>query len=136
MNLRSFFHFVFFFLFFVSVASARRADMCGRGPHATTTMLAGVISKDGQILLYIGLFVLYVFIFVFWLIMFIDSIRNRNTQGKVWILVVGLAGFIGSLVYYFAVKRKRKRKVPTEPDLQDSGAYYLGGTTKDDVIKY
>ena len=101
-------------------------------------MLVGVISKDSQILLYIGMAIVYVFIFIFWLTMFIDAIRNRNIQGKVWILIVGLAGFVGSLVYYFAVKRKRKikRKDITEPALQDSGAYYLGGTTKDDVIKY
>jgi Na+/melibiose symporter-like transporter len=95
-----------------------------------------LISKDSQILLYIGLSIVYIFIFVFWLFMLIDAIRNRNTQGAVWIIILAVAGFIGSVIYYFAVRRKRKRKVPAEPDLQDGGAYYLGGTTKDDVIKY
>lgn len=84
----------------------------------------------------IGLIVLYLFIFIFWLMMLIDAVRNRGSQGSVWIIVIALAGFIGSLIYYFVVKRKRTRKVPaTEPVMPDGSDYYLGGTKKEDVVQ-
>lgn len=93
-------------------------------------------SKDGQILIIAGLIILYLFIFIFWLVMLIDAVKNRGSQGSVWIIVIALAGFVGSLIYYFVVKRKRTRKVPaTEPVMPDGNAYYLGGTTKDDVVQ-
>ncbi len=102
-------------------------------PSITSGFLA---NKDGQILLIAGLIVLYLFIFIFWLVMLIDAVKNREIQGSVWIIIIALVGFIGSLIYYFVVKRRRTKKVPaTEPVMPDSNSYYLGGTTKDDVVQ-
>ncbi|MEK6945657.1 MAG: PLDc N-terminal domain-containing protein [Nanoarchaeota archaeon] len=45
-------------------------------------------------------------LFVFWLIMLIDSITRKFKDGSqkiVWVLVNILLGFLGALIYYFAV---------------------------------
>jgi hypothetical protein len=97
-----------------------------------------LLNNTGEILLISGLVLVYVFIFVFWLVMLIDAVRNRGTQGTVWIIVIALVGFIGSIIYYFAMMRKRKKRLreagSTEPVVSDASAYYLGGTQKEDVI--
>lgn len=45
---------------------------------------------------------------VFWVMMLVDVSKREFPQPQdrtTWILVVALAGLVGSLIYYFAVKR-------------------------------
>ncbi len=49
---------------------------------------------------------------ILWIIMLIDCAKRefKNSNDKVlWILVIILAGAIGAVVYYFAVKKKNKK---------------------------
>ncbi len=55
------------------------------------------------------LIALSILAFIFWIFMLVDCAKRRfaNENEKIaWILIVVLAGVIGALVYYFAVKRK------------------------------
>ena len=42
----------------------------------------------------------------FWVWMLVDCIRKDVNNKAVWIIVMVLFGILGSIVYYFAVKRK------------------------------
>lgn len=49
---------------------------------------------------------------VFWISMLVDVAKRdfpKSEDKTVWILVVALAGVIGALIYYFAVKRPAKK---------------------------
>ncbi|KCZ72899.1 hypothetical protein ANME2D_01335 [Candidatus Methanoperedens nitroreducens] len=55
----------------------------------------------------------FVFVIVFWFWMLIDCLKRPDDKFKIggnyakiiWILVIIFAGFIGSLIYYFLIKR-------------------------------
>lgn len=50
---------------------------------------------------------------VFWISMLVDVAKRdfpKSEDKTVWILVVALAGVIGALIYYFAVKRPARQK--------------------------
>ena len=67
----------------------------------------------GIIIFVLAIIALAVFCFVFWILMIIDCAKRNfknDTEKIVWILVIVLAGFIGSLIYYFAVKYNSKKK--------------------------
>jgi hypothetical protein len=67
-----------------------------------------------------GLEVLFLFLFggligllcfAFWLWMLIDSLTNKGLDGServVWVLVIVLLPFIGSILYFFLGRLKRK----------------------------
>jgi uncharacterized membrane protein YqjE len=47
-----------------------------------------------------------------WFWMLFDCIRYENERAKVvWILVIGLAGVLGALIYLFARRVPRRRSV-------------------------
>jgi hypothetical protein len=48
---------------------------------------------------------------LFWLWMFIDVIINQREDKVVWLLVVFFLSFVGSLIYYFAARKKRLSQV-------------------------
>lgn len=73
-----------------------------------------IVSKDSQIILIAVIILFSVLLFAFWLAMLIDAIRNKDRQNAVWILVIALFGFLGSFVYYFAVKRNRTERPNTD----------------------
>ncbi len=57
------------------------------------------------------LLILGALFFIFWIIMLVDAATRKfkdGTEKVVWILIILLVGFIGALVYYFAVYRKYK----------------------------
>lgn len=45
-----------------------------------------------------------------WIWALIDSIRRDNYQNEdekiIWVIVIGITGFIGGIIYYFAVRRR------------------------------
>jgi Co/Zn/Cd efflux system component len=54
-----------------------------------------------------------VFLFIFWILMIVDCAKRdfKNENEKiVWIIVIVLAGWIGALIYYFAVKSNSDKK--------------------------
>lgn len=64
----------------------------------------------------LGIFLLFtiivsIFLFLFWILMIIDCAKRKfkeDSERIVWILVLIFTGIIGALVYYFAVKNKKK----------------------------
>ena len=64
--------------------------------------------------LVIGLFAFAVGIFclVFWILMIVDVAKRKfpNENDKImWVLIVVLTGIIGAVIYYFMIKRKKKK---------------------------
>lgn len=63
------------------------------------------------VILWIFFAALGILAIIFWIFMLVDVAKRsfKNETDKVlWILVIVLAGLIGSIVYYFVVKRKKK----------------------------
>lgn len=60
-----------------------------------------------------------IFLFVVWIIMLVDCAKRDNSEfpnagestKTMWLLIVILAGGVGSIIYYFLVKKKIPRKV-------------------------
>lgn len=53
-------------------------------------------------------FAVFAFLTVFWILMIVDCAKRKFlTDGErvAWILVLVFLGFLGAVVYYFAVKR-------------------------------
>ena len=43
---------------------------------------------------------------VFWVLMLVDCI-TRDFEGKlIWVVIILLGGFVGSLIYYFMIKSR------------------------------
>ena|SRR6266542_94409 len=95
-----------------------------------------IVSQDSQIFFAAAVILFAVFAFVFWLAMLIDAIKYKDSKNPVWIIILALFGFAGSVIYYFAVKRpQQKRLRPAEPVNPESDAYDLGGVKREDIIQ-
>jgi len=53
--------------------------------------------------------VLVILFFIFWLHMLIDAIKNQTENKTMWILLIVFFNVLGSIIYYFAEKRKRNK---------------------------
>jgi hypothetical protein len=67
----------------------------------------------------IGFFIL-IFAFgiwslVFWIMMIIHAANNEIQDRGMWIVIMVLTGFIGAVVYYFAVKRNFNKQINQPP---------------------
>ncbi len=51
------------------------------------------------------LFIIGILAFIFWLMMLIHAIKQPIEHKPLWIIILLFFGFIGAVVYYFAVKR-------------------------------
>ena len=68
----------------------------------------------------IGLFVMLfflliagfaVFIIIFWIAMLIDCLQRKKFEDKLaWVLVLIFLNVLGSVLYYFLVRRKGKKR--------------------------
>lgn len=54
-------------------------------------------------------FILMIPLFAFWIWMLIDVISKPGDNRTPWVLAMVFAGFIGSILYFFLVYRKRKK---------------------------
>ena len=82
---------------------------------------AGVSAIAGFAGLYICFVVVVwlagVFFFIVWIIMLVDCAKRKNEEFPnanentklLWILIIVLAGGVGSIIYYFLVMRKMPR---------------------------
>ena len=55
---------------------------------------------------------LAIFSFVFWILMIVDIAKRdfkKENDKIMWILIVIFTGIIGALIYYFVVKREKKK---------------------------
>ena len=61
-------------------------------------------------------FVLMIFLFVFWIRMIIDVAKRDIPNKTTWVLIIVLLNWLGSLIYYFQVKRPatKKEKLPAQ----------------------
>ena len=50
-----------------------------------------------------------IILFGFWLWMLIDCLKRKFKDKIVWVVVMILLGPLGSILYYFLVKNKKKR---------------------------
>ena len=79
-------------------------------------MVGGLLAAGLGIILFIVFLVLIIvalviFLFIFWILMIIDAAKRKfkdETEKVVWILVVVLLGWLGAIIYYFAVKHPDK----------------------------
>ncbi|MAF79940.1 hypothetical protein CL629_02585 [bacterium] len=53
----------------------------------------------------IVVFVLYITLLIFWIVMLVHSIKHPIEHKPLWILVIILGGILGSVIYFFAVKK-------------------------------
>lgn len=58
--------------------------------------------------------ILGIFLFIFWIMMIIDVAKRQNwkddSEKTLWLLIVILVGYLGAVIYYFALKRDRDKK--------------------------
>jgi len=78
--------------------------------------LLAAASSDGAIMIIpiILMFLFGIAVLAFWIWTLVDCIKNEPSEGNdkiVWILVIALAGWIGSLIYVFARRPARKREL-------------------------
>lgn len=68
----------------------------------------GIIFMVVFMLLVLGL---VIFGFVFWIWMLVDCLERKRFEDKlVWVIVMILLPLLGSVLYYFIVKRKDKKR--------------------------
>ncbi len=88
--------------------------------NGSNGVAAGVAGVFFSILFFLVIFLVITFVSlisiggtILWIFMLIDCARRefKNSNDKLlWILIIVLAGFIGAVVYYFAVKKKDSDK--------------------------
>jgi TctA family transporter len=72
---------------------------------------AGAVVGSFFLIFFIIWFVMIIaclLLFILWIFMIIDVAKRefkKENDKIVWILVVVLAGFIGAIIYYFAIKK-------------------------------
>lgn len=90
------------------------------GNMTTTTSAASTAAAGGIVagaLVIWGIMVIVgIFLFVFWILMLIDVFKRTNWKQEsdktLWIILVIILGYLGAIIYYFAVKRQLDAKKP------------------------
>jgi len=71
--------------------------------------------------IFVLLFVLGIWATVFWIMMLVHVAKHNSEDKIMWVLLMVFTGIIGSLVYYFVVKRKfdkQSTSFPSSPSNQ------------------
>lgn len=90
------------------------------GSAASTATTASTAAAGGILA---GVFVIWgimvvvgIFLFVFWILMLVDVFKRTNWKQEsdktLWIILVIILGYLGAIIYYFAVKRQLDPKKP------------------------
>lgn len=56
-----------------------------------------------------AVFIIMIPLFAFWVWMLVDAITKLTESKVAWILVIIFAGFVGAIIYFFLVYRRRKK---------------------------
>lgn len=59
----------------------------------------------GGLIFGIVMFVVGIAGLIFWIFMLVDAAKRKSDSQVMWIIIIVLTGWIGALIYYFAVKR-------------------------------
>ena len=79
-------------------------------------MFAAILSSTLAVILALILLPLALFLMVFWIWMLVDAIQNKGlTDGEKvgWVLAIVFLHFVGSLLYLFIGRPKRKTPITT-----------------------
>ncbi len=109
----------------IAGASAMLATLAPAVAHAaeydySTTDAATSTAGAGVAIVFLVIWLLAMavglFLFVFWIIMIIDVFKRTNWKQEsdktLWIILVIILGYLGAIIYYFAVKRPLDSKSP------------------------
>jgi len=81
---------------------AAETNPYGYGYENTVATGMGV----GLLIIWIVSMIIGLLLFILWLLMLIDCIKRDFSQKTLWIVLLIILGWIGAIIYYFAVKRK------------------------------
>ncbi len=88
----------------------------------TATTAAGAGLGIGILIIWGIMMIVGIFLFVFWILMLIDTFKRTNWKQEsdktLWIILVIVLGYIGAIIYYFAVKRPLDKGGKTPPPAQ------------------
>ncbi len=65
-----------------------------------------------MVLFFLAIAAIAILALVFWILMLVDSIKRKYKDDNdkiVWVLVIVLLGILGAIVYYFVIKRDKKK---------------------------
>lgn len=93
--------------------AARAQDMMETTTDSATST-AGAAAVGGlaivMVVIWFALVILGIFLFIFWIFMIVDVFKRTNWKQEndktLWIILVIVLGYLGAIVYYFAVKRQ------------------------------
>lgn len=91
------------------------------------------------IILFLLFFALGIWATVFWIMMIVHAAKNNIENKAMWIILMVFTGIIGSLIYYFVVKRKfsNQSPSPTIPPVNELEDYVrkakASGMTNDQI---
>ena len=96
--------------------AAKAADDMTSSDYTVTTTADAAATSAAAGGLFAGFFVIWaimvlagIALFIFWIFMLIDVFKRTNWKQEsdktLWILLVILLGYLGAIIYYFAVKR-------------------------------
>ncbi|MFC1656689.1 PLDc N-terminal domain-containing protein [Patescibacteria group bacterium] len=92
------------------------AETLAQSNAATGAAAAGVATTFtiGFLIIWGLIMILSIFLFIFWIMMIIDVAKRENwkddSEKTLWLLIVILVGYLGAIIYYFALKRDRDKK--------------------------
>ena len=103
------------------LAAKAADDMTSSDITSTTTAVDTAATSAAAGGLFAGFFVIWaimvlagIALFIFWIFMLVDVFKRTNWKQEsdktLWILLVILLGYLGAIVYYFAVKRQLDAK--------------------------
>jgi prolipoprotein diacylglyceryltransferase len=65
-----------------------------------------------MVLFFLAIAAIAILALVFWILMLVDSIKRKYKDDNdkiVWVLVIVLLGILGAIVYYFVIKKDKKK---------------------------
>lgn len=90
--------------------------------YTTTDSAATAASAGlgiGMLIIWGLMMIVGIFLFVFWIIMLIDTFKRTNWKQEsdktLWIILVIVLGYLGAIIYYFAIKRPLDKGGKTPP---------------------
>lgn len=102
------------------VAMAQNYDYSTTDAAADSTAAAAGAGLGIMMLVIWGIMMIVgLFLFVFWIIMLVDAFKRTNWKQEsdktLWIVLIIVIGYLGAIIYYFAIKRALDKGDTTPP---------------------